>query len=146
MPATAAHDVDMKAVTSPNPVVPVTADAADMAPSTLSEVDSPGSQPQLVSALDDASPDTKSTARKEPPPEKPSDVRRRSLIIFSFWLLVLCLGLPIWWHTTTIPRASLPLHDMMDWADGKVRRQLYPPGTCFTKHPLLNLTVVGATG
>lgn len=60
--------------------------------------------------------------RKEPPPEKPSDSRRRSLVILSFWLIVLCLGLPIWWRTTTIPRASLPLDDMMDWAVGKVRR------------------------
>lgn len=60
------------------------------------------------------------TGRKEPPIEKPSDTRRRSLVILSFWLIVLCLGLPIWWDTTTIPRASLPMADMMDWADGKV--------------------------
>jgi hypothetical protein len=63
-----------------------------------------------------------SSCRKEPPPERPSDSRRRSLVILSFWLVVLCLGLPIWWKTTTIPRASLPLDDMMDWAAGKVRR------------------------
>lgn len=56
----------------------------------------------------------------EPPPEKPSDIRRRTLVIFSFWLIVLCLGLPIWWRTTAIPRANLPLDEMMDWADGKV--------------------------
>jgi phosphatidylinositol glycan class S len=68
-------------------------------------------------------------ARKEPPPEKPSDVRRRSYIILSFWLIVLCLGLPIWWKTTTIYRADLPLQEMLDWADGKVcaRHALAPP-------------------
>lgn len=58
---------------------------------------------------------------KTAPPEKPSDIRRRSHIILSFWLIVLCLGLPIWWKTTTIYRADLPLQEMLDWADGKVR-------------------------
>ena len=57
---------------------------------------------------------------KMAPPEKPSDVRRRSHISLSFWLIVLCLGLPIWWKTTTIYRAVLPLQEMLDWADGKV--------------------------
>lgn len=58
--------------------------------------------------------------RKQPPPEKPADVRRRTLVIVSFWLIVLCLGLPIWWQTTTIYRAKLPLDAMLDWADGRV--------------------------
>lgn len=59
-------------------------------------------------------------ARKEPPPEKPTDVRRRSLVILSFWAIVLCLGLPIWWKTTSIYRASLPVDEMLDWSDGRV--------------------------
>lgn len=59
-------------------------------------------------------------SRKAPPPEKPSDVSRRSLVILSFWAIVLFLGLPIWWMTTTIYRANLPLSGMADWADGKV--------------------------
>jgi phosphatidylinositol glycan class S len=63
---------------------------------------------------------TPTKGRKEPPPEKPSDVRRRSYIILSFWLIVLLLGLPIWWKTTTIYRADLPLQEMLDWSDGKV--------------------------
>ena len=57
----------------------------------------------------------------EPPPEKPSDASRRTRIVISFWLLVLCLGVPIWWKTTTIYRANLPLDGMMQWAEGKVR-------------------------
>ncbi|KAL2018721.1 hypothetical protein VTK56DRAFT_427 [Thermocarpiscus australiensis] len=65
-------------------------------------------------------------ARKQPPPEKPSDIRRRSHIILSFWLIVLCLGLPIWWKTTTIYRADLPLQEMLDWADGKACRPVFP--------------------
>ncbi|KAK4241181.1 phosphatidylinositol-glycan biosynthesis class S protein [Achaetomium macrosporum] len=65
-------------------------------------------------------------ARKQPPPEKPSDIRRRSYIILSFWLIVLCLGLPIWWKTTTIYRAHLPLQEMLDWADGKACRPVFP--------------------
>jgi GPI-anchor transamidase subunit S len=68
----------------------------------------------------DAAPVASST-RKQPPPEKTSDVRRRTYIILSFWLIVLLLGLPIWWETTTIYRANLPLSEMLDWADGKVR-------------------------
>ena len=56
---------------------------------------------------------------KEPPPEKPSDARRRSWVILSFWVIVLCLGLPIWWNTTTIYRANLPLSQMLEWSDGK---------------------------
>lgn len=63
---------------------------------------------------------TQTKLRKEAPPEKLSDIQRRSWVIVSFWLIVLCLGLPIWWKTTAIPRANLPLAEMMDWADGKV--------------------------
>lgn len=70
--------------------------------------------PQNSSAVSDGVP-----VRKQPPPEKASEVRRRSHVILSFWLIVLCLGLPIWWKTTTIYRAELPLQEMLDWADGK---------------------------
>ncbi|KAK3361995.1 phosphatidylinositol-glycan biosynthesis class S protein [Lasiosphaeria ovina] len=69
---------------------------------------------------------TPTSSRKQPPPEKPSDIRRRSLVILSFWLIVLCLGLPIWWKTTTIYRANLPLQEMLDWADGKACRPVFP--------------------
>lgn len=95
MSANTAHDVDMA-----TQVHPVTAGTSTAPPAAV------------------AAPIT--SPRKEPPPEKPSDSRRRSLVILSFWLIVLCLGLPIWWNTTTIPRASLPLDDMMDWAVGRV--------------------------
>ncbi|KAG8168004.1 hypothetical protein KVR01_003693 [Diaporthe batatas] len=67
-----------------------------------------------------------SSRRREPPPERPSDSRRRSLVILSFWVVVLCLGLPVWWQTTTIPRARLPLDEMMDWAAGKACRPVFP--------------------
>ncbi|KAI0400120.1 phosphatidylinositol-glycan biosynthesis class S protein [Xylaria palmicola] len=66
------------------------------------------------------------TKMTPPPPEKPSHILRRSWIIASFWLLVLCLGLPIWWRTTTIYRASLPLDQMMSWADGKACSPVFP--------------------
>jgi phosphatidylinositol glycan class S len=29
----------------------------------------------------------------------------------------------VWWKTTTVYRAPLPLQEMLDWADGKVSRQ-----------------------
>ena len=59
-------------------------------------------------------------ATKQPPPESEEDIRTRSLVVASFWFVVICLGLPIWWWTTSIHRASLPLQDMLAWADGKV--------------------------
>lgn len=111
MSATTSHDVDMAAQ-----VHPVTASASTTPPAAV--------------AADATS------RRKEPPPEKPSDSRRRSVVILSFWLIVLCLGLPIWWRTTTIPRASLPLDDMMDWAVGKVRRA-QPFNVTFITHTCL---------
>lgn len=55
-----------------------------------------------------------------PPPEKPSETRKRSYIVWSYWLIVVFLGLPIWWQTTAIYRANLPLDGMYEWADGKV--------------------------
>ncbi|KAI1333894.1 phosphatidylinositol-glycan biosynthesis class S protein [Xylariaceae sp. FL0016] len=60
-----------------------------------------------------------SPKRKLPPPEKLAETRRRSFIIASYWCIVLLLGLPVWWQTTSIYRANLPLSQMMDWADGK---------------------------
>lgn len=63
---------------------------------------------------------------KAPPPESPAETTRRSYIILSFWVIVLFLGLPIWWRTTTIYRANLPIDDMLQWADGKVS-SIIPP-------------------
>ena len=58
--------------------------------------------------------------KKEPPPESPESIRLRSWVILTFWAIIIIVGLPIWWTTTTIYRASLPLDQMMDWADGRV--------------------------
>jgi phosphatidylinositol glycan class S len=60
------------------------------------------------------------STKKEPPPEKPEEIRIRSFVLLSFWAIIIFLGLPIWWRTTTIYRANLPLDQMMDWADGRV--------------------------
>ncbi len=57
---------------------------------------------------------------KKPPPESSESIRVRGLVIFSFWAVVILLGLPVWLWTTSIHRASLPLQEMLDWADGKV--------------------------
>ena len=59
--------------------------------------------------------------KKEAPPERLESVILRRLVVFSFWAIVLFLGLPIWWRTTAIYRARLPLSQMMDWAEGRVR-------------------------
>lgn len=83
----------------------------------MSSTSSPAVNPAPVP---ESRPHAEPSTRKEAPPEKPSDIRRRTYVILSFWLIVLCLGLPIWWNTTTIYRANMPLDDMLDWADGKV--------------------------
>ena len=59
--------------------------------------------------------------KKEPPPESPESIRQRIYVILSFWAIIITIGLPIWWKTTAIYRANLPLDQMMDWADGRVR-------------------------
>ena len=67
-----------------------------------------------------AKPKAVSLAQKTPPPERPGSIRQRTLIILSFWAVVVFLGLPLWYKTTTIYRAKLPLGEMMDWAEGRV--------------------------
>ena len=59
-------------------------------------------------------------AKKQPPPESKESLWLRRFVILSFWAVVAFLGLPVWWRTTAIYRAELPLQDMTDWADGKV--------------------------
>ncbi|PQE24337.1 phosphatidylinositol-glycan biosynthesis class S protein [Rutstroemia sp. NJR-2017a BVV2] len=64
--------------------------------------------------------------KKEPPPETPESIRLRSLVILSFWAIVVLFGLPLWWKTTTIYRAPLPLDQMIDWAEGRACRPVFP--------------------
>ncbi|KAH8816588.1 phosphatidylinositol-glycan biosynthesis class S protein [Xylogone sp. PMI_703] len=66
------------------------------------------------------------TLKKEPPPETAESIRLRQLVLLSFWAIVVLLGLPIWWKTTAIYRASLPLDQMNDWADGRACRPVFP--------------------
>ncbi len=57
---------------------------------------------------------------KPPPQETAQNVWIRRVVILSFWAVALFLGLPIWWKTTEVYRATLPLSQMTDWAEGKV--------------------------
>lgn len=82
-------------------------------------------EPVSVVAPAETTDDAPSTM-KEPPPEKPFDVRRRTVVVMSFWLIVILLGVPIWWQTTSIYRANLPLDGMLQWADGKVVSNMLP--------------------
>ena len=75
---------------------------------------------------------------KNPPPESAEGRRVRGLVIFSFWAIVIFLGLPVWLWTTSIHRARLPLQEMMDWADGKVRISHVP-----VSYTLLTIFIVG---
>lgn len=83
-----------------------------------------GSSSQIVDQSSEATKQpaeaSPSNAPKQPPPEKPSDARRRTWVVLSFWSVVLFFGLPIWWITTSIYRAPLPVTEMLQWADGKV--------------------------
>ena len=69
---------------------------------------------------------------KKPPPESVEGIHVRGLVIFSFWAIVIFLGLPVWLWTTSIHRARLPLQEMLDWADGKVRISHVPFYTLLT--------------
>ncbi|KYK57647.1 hypothetical protein DCS_04659 [Drechmeria coniospora] len=80
----------------------------------------------MASELAASVPASVAAPAKQPPAEKPSEIRRRSHIVLSFWLIVIILGLPIWWRTTSIYRASLPLDRMNEWADGKACRPVFP--------------------
>jgi hypothetical protein len=60
------------------------------------------------------------TVKKHPPPESAESILSRRFILLSFWAVAILFGLPIWWQTTTVYRAPLPLQPMLDWADGKV--------------------------
>jgi phosphatidylinositol glycan class S len=63
-----------------------------------------------------------STVKRPPPPETPAAVQTRFRVIAAFWAVIIFLGFPIWWKTTSIYRAHLPIEEMVDWADGKVQR------------------------
>ena len=58
---------------------------------------------------------------KTPPPEKTDAIRLRTLVIASFWAVIVFLGLPVWLKTTSIYRATLPVREIGDWASGAVR-------------------------
>ncbi|KAG0135889.1 phosphatidylinositol-glycan biosynthesis class S protein [Tuber indicum] len=64
--------------------------------------------------------------KKPPPPDTPEGTRTRSLVILSFWVVVITVGLPLWWITTAIYRAPLPLKEMQSWADGRACRAEFP--------------------
>lgn len=59
-------------------------------------------------------------ARKKPPQETPEASRLRSKVVLSFWAVIVVLGLPMWWQTTSIYRAKLPIQQMLDWSEGLV--------------------------
>jgi phosphatidylinositol glycan class S len=63
---------------------------------------------------------------KEPPPQSQDGIRTSQLVILSFWAIVIFLGLPIWWKTTSIYRANLPLKAMTDLGNGKICKPTFP--------------------
>lgn len=56
--------------------------------------------------------------------EKPEAVWTRTKVILAFWAVVVFLGLPMWWKTTSIYRANLPIEEMNEWAEGRVCKQV----------------------
>ena len=59
-------------------------------------------------------------APKSPPPESSKSIRIRRQVLASFWIVVILFGIPLWWWTTTVYKASLPVQDMLNWAGGRV--------------------------
>ena len=41
-------------------------------------------------------------------------------VVLSFWAVILFLGLPMWWKTTSIYRAKLPIERMLAWSEGSL--------------------------
>ncbi|KAI9374587.1 phosphatidylinositol-glycan biosynthesis class S protein [Aspergillus egyptiacus] len=66
------------------------------------------------------------SASRLPPPEKPSAIQTRSKVVAAFWAVIILLGFPIWWKTTSINRAELPIQKMLDWGGGKSCRPVFP--------------------
>ncbi|KAL5398919.1 hypothetical protein PMIN06_002570 [Paraphaeosphaeria minitans] len=64
--------------------------------------------------------------REQPPPETKQSLWLRRAVIASFWAVVAFLGLPVWYKTTAIYRADLPLQDMTAWANGQVCKPVFP--------------------
>jgi Phosphatidylinositol-glycan biosynthesis class S protein len=67
-----------------------------------------------------AAPELAAPAKKQPPPETAEAIWLRSKIILSFWAVIVFLGLPVWWQTTSIYRARLPIQEMLDSGEGRV--------------------------
>ncbi|KAI9716204.1 MAG: GPI transamidase component [Chrysothrix sp. TS-e1954] len=63
---------------------------------------------------------------KKPPPESAEFARTRRYVVLAFWIIVLCFGVPFWWTTTTVYRASLPLQAMESWARGEACQAVFP--------------------
>ncbi|KAL4973183.1 phosphatidylinositol-glycan biosynthesis class S protein [Aspergillus desertorum] len=84
---------------------------------SMKQEDSRSSQPEMAS---------KPPASTLPPPEKLSVIQTRSKVVAAFWAVILFLGFPIWWKTTSIYRAELPVQEMLDWAGGKTCRPVFP--------------------
>ncbi|KAF4549733.1 GPI transamidase component PIG-S-like protein [Elsinoe fawcettii] len=70
--------------------------------------------------------DATNTIKKEPPPETLDSIKTRRFILASFWTIVVLIGLPIWIYTTTVPRATLPLDVMNQWATGEACQFEFP--------------------
>ena len=74
-------------------------------------------------------------AVEKPPKESEESKWRRRYVLLSFWLLVLLVGVPFWWNTTTVYRANLPYSTMDSWAEGEVGLAV--------EHPSVRLIVLG---
>ncbi|KAK1077158.1 GPI transamidase component, partial [Friedmanniomyces endolithicus] len=72
-----------------------------------------------VSAVEGTELPASGNAKAPPPTESARTLLTRRTIVFSFWAIVLGLGLPHWLWMTSTYRASLPLSTMNDWAEGK---------------------------
>lgn len=103
----------------PSKALNLTAHTRNMASSNAANAPS-ASELNKLSPSPDALSSKSTKSQLSPPPESKEGIWLRRAAIFSFWSVVLLIGLPLWWKTTAVYRAELPLQDMTAWAEGKV--------------------------
>ncbi|KAK9472100.1 phosphatidylinositol-glycan biosynthesis class S protein-domain-containing protein [Dipodascopsis tothii] len=71
---------------------------------------------------------TRRAASRRPAPAKEplEGISQRRSVVLSFWAVILFLGLPLWYRTTTVHRAPLPYAEIGRLEDAVVRRPELP--------------------
>ena len=83
-------------------------------------------QPQALLSCITGTEKVEPSQDKHTPALTRAELRNRGHIVLSFWVVILVLGLPLWYLTTSIYRAPLPLSQMTAWSEGKECKIEFP--------------------